>query len=75
VPGNSVGKVGGILNTGNQIAGVVAPIITGYVVAITGSFLLAFAVAAVLLVAGIAAYIFLLGRIDTIPMETLHANV
>lgn len=63
-PRGSVGKVGGILNTGNQISGIVAPIVTGYVVQITHSFLYAFGVAALLLVAGIFAYIFLLGRIE-----------
>jgi MFS family permease len=63
-PRSSVGKVGGILNTGNQISGIVAPIVTGYVVGITHSFLYAFGVAALMLVAGIVAYVFLLGRIE-----------
>lgn len=67
-PGNSVGKVGSILNTGNQIAGIVAPIITGYIVGGTSSFVRAFAVAALLLVAGILAYIFLLGRIERLTL-------
>jgi MFS family permease len=68
-PGNSVGKVGSILNTGNQIAGIVAPIITGYIVGGTNSFVRAFAVAALLLVAGIGSYIFLLGRIERLPEQ------
>ena len=68
-PGNSVGKVGSILNTGNQIAGIVAPIITGYIVGGTNSFVRAFAVAALLLVAGVAAYVFLLGRIERLPEQ------
>jgi MFS transporter, ACS family, D-galactonate transporter len=66
-PRNSVGKLGSILNTGNQLAGIIAPIVTGYVVAITKSFAAAFAVAAILLVAGIIAYIFLLTPITPIP--------
>ena len=69
-PRNSVGKVGGILNTGNQISGIVAPIITGYVVAFTHSFLYAFGVAALMLVTGIACYVFLLGRIE--PFTTVE---
>ncbi len=63
-PRASVGKVGGILNFGNQVSGIVAPIVTGYIMRETGSMAKAFAVAAVLLLLGIAAYIFLLGRIE-----------
>lgn len=63
-PRTSVGKVGGILNFGNQVSGIVAPIVTGYIARETGSMKQAFAVAAVLLVLGIAAYVFLLGRIE-----------
>jgi MFS-type transporter involved in bile tolerance (Atg22 family) len=60
----NVGKVGGILNFGNQTAGIVAPIVTGYILNETGSMRKAFAVAAILLLLGIASYVFLLGRID-----------
>lgn len=72
-PRNSVGKVGGILNFSSQIAAIAAPIATGYVVAATGSFHGAFTFAALFLLIGIAAYAFLLGRIDRIPeaAETL----
>ncbi len=63
-PRNSVGSVGGILNFGNQIAGILAPVVTGY---LAGSFSRAFGVAAVLLLLGIAGYIFLLGRIEPVP--------
>jgi ACS family D-galactonate transporter-like MFS transporter len=66
-PRNSVGKVGGILNTGNQIAGIIAPIATGYFAGPTNSFGRAFAAAAIILVIGICAYIFLLGKIEQIP--------
>jgi len=41
----SVGTLGGILNFGNQLAGIAAPIVTGYVVQATRSFFWAFAVA------------------------------
>ncbi len=66
-PRNSVGRVGGILNTGNQIAGIIAPIATGYFAGPTNSFGRAFAAAAMILVIGICGYIFLLGRIEQIP--------
>jgi ACS family D-galactonate transporter-like MFS transporter len=61
---SDVGKVGGILNFGNQVAGVMAPILTGFLVSSFHSFGPAFVVAAVVLGLGICSYIFLLGRIE-----------
>ena len=66
-PRESVGTLGGILNFGNQVAGILAPIVTGYVVHLTHSFAWAFGVAGLFLAAGIAGYLFLLGRIEAIP--------
>lgn len=67
-PPGSVGRVGGIMNFASQVAAISAPIITGYVVAITHSFKAAFWLAAVLLAIGIAAYAFLLGRIERVEI-------
>jgi MFS transporter, ACS family, D-galactonate transporter len=66
-PEHGVGTLGGILNTCNQMAAILAPIVTGYIAARTHSFAPAFATAAAILVLGIAAYIVLLGRIEPIP--------
>ena len=66
-PKGSVGTLGGLLNFCNQLAGIAAPIITGYIVAFTHSFAGAFIGAAAFLALGIAGYIFLLGRIEQIP--------
>ena len=66
-PRESVGTLGGILNFSNQLAGILAPIITGHIAQATHSFAWAFAAAAAFLAVGIAGYIFLLGRIDPIP--------
>jgi MFS transporter, ACS family, D-galactonate transporter len=66
-PEGSVGVLGGILNFGNQLSAIVAPIVTGYVVAATQSFAWAFVVATAFLLAGIAGYLFWLGRIEPIP--------
>ncbi len=65
-PRNSVGKVGSILNTGNQTAGILAPIVTGYLAGPNNSFGAAFAIAAALLVAGVLSYVLLLGRIEQV---------
>jgi MFS family permease len=67
-PGDSVGSVGGIVNLSNQISGVVAPVVTGYLVSGRQSFAAAFMVAAAYLVVGIAGYIFLLGKIRRVPL-------
>jgi MFS transporter, ACS family, D-galactonate transporter len=66
-PRESVGTLGGILNLANQIAGIAAPIVTGYILHATHSFSWAFGAAAVFLLIGIAGYVFLLGRIVPIP--------
>jgi ACS family D-galactonate transporter-like MFS transporter len=66
-PRESVGTLGGILNLCNQLAGIAAPVVTGYVVQATHSFSGAFVAATAFLVMGIAGYVFLLGRIEPIP--------
>jgi len=66
-PRESVGTLGGILNFCNQLAGIAAPIVTGYVVQATHSFSWGFVAATVFLFVGIAGYVFLLGRIEPIP--------
>jgi MFS family permease len=66
-PERGVGTLGGIMNTCNQLTALIAPILTGYIADRTHSFAWAFATAAAILVLGIAAYIFWLGRIEPIP--------
>jgi sugar phosphate permease len=68
-PRGSVGTLGGILNFANQISGIAAPIVTGYLVTARHSFALAFGVAAIYLAVGIAGYVFLLGDIKRLPGE------
>jgi MFS family permease len=66
-PRESVGTIGGIMNLSNQLSGIAAPIVTGFVVAATKEFEWAFLVASAYLLIGIAAYIFLLGDMAPIP--------
>ena len=68
-PRNSVGAVGGIINFSNQLSGIAAPIITGYLVAGHQSFARAFSVPGIYLLIGIAGYIFLLGKIEPMPIK------
>lgn len=66
-PRESVGRLGGIVNFCGQLGAIFAPIVTGYVAAITHAFAPAFVTAAVILLLGIGGYIFLLNRIEAIP--------
>jgi len=66
-PKGSVGTVGSIMNFFNNVSGIAAPIVTGYIVGGTQSFTNAFLIAAIVLVIGILSYVFLLGKIEPIP--------
>ena len=66
-PRESVGTVAGTVNLCGQIAAICAPIVTGYIVSASHSFAAAFVTATLILLMGIAGYIFLLGRIEAIP--------
>jgi sugar phosphate permease len=68
-PRDSVGKVGGILNFTSQIAALAAPIVTGYVVAITHSFEWVFIGASAFLLLGAAGYGWILGDIKPVPEQ------
>ncbi len=62
----SVGRVGGIVNFSNQLSGIAAPIVTGYVLRATGSYHWVFLIAAIYLAIGIWSYVVLLGKIELI---------
>jgi ACS family D-galactonate transporter-like MFS transporter len=66
-PKGGTGTIGGIMNFFNNLMGGVAPIATGYIVTLTGSFSGAFLIAGVVLLIGIFAYVVLLGEIVPLP--------
>ena len=66
-PRGGVGTVGSIMNFANNVMGAVAPIVTGMIVGSTHSFANAFLVAGVVLLTGVASFVFLLGRIEPVP--------
>ena len=68
-PRAAVGRTGGIMNFSNQLSGIAAPILTGYLVTATHSFAAAFIASAAYLVIGLAGYAFLLGPIHPWPAE------
>ncbi|HKT64168.1 MFS transporter [Burkholderia sp. 22313] len=72
-PKGGVGTVGGIMNFANNLMGVAAPVVTGFIVGATNSFTNAFLIAGVILVVGIVSFVFVMGRIEPIaePDEVL----
>ena len=72
-PRGGTGTIGGIVNFANNLMGVAAPIITGFIVGLTHSFAGAFLVAGVVLLVGIFSYIVILGRIEPIPEPPVSA--
>ena len=66
-PRGGTGTIGGIVNFTNNLMGVAAPVITGFIVGLTHSFAGAFLVAGVVLLVGIFSYVVILGRIEPIP--------
>lgn len=71
-PKGGTATIGSIMNFANNAAGIAAPVITGYIVAGTESFKGAFAVAGIVLLVGIASFVFVLGRIEPIPDPAPH---
>ncbi len=69
-PKGGVGTVGGIMNFANNLMGVAAPIVTGFIVGATNSFTNAFLVAGVILAVGIVSFVFVMGPIQAIPEPT-----
>jgi MFS family permease len=54
-----VGTVSGIQNLGGNVGGILAPMLTGFIAHLTGSFALALALCGVILIGGVIAYWFL----------------
>ncbi len=66
-PKGGTGTIGGIMNFLNNMMGVIAPIVTGFVVGASDNFETAFLIAGIVLLVGIFFYIVVLGRIEPIP--------
>ena len=66
-PRGGSGIVGAVMNTMNAAVGSISAIVTGAIVDATGSFAVAFVVAAAVLLAGVGFYGLLMGRIEPVP--------
>src|SRR3954451_6525430 len=67
-PKQLAGLAGGVFNTFGNVAGIVTPIVVGYIVAGTGSFDLALAFVAAHCLLAIFAYLVVVGRIARLEL-------
>lgn len=66
---NFVGTIGGIQNTVSNIAGIVAPILTGYIIYKTGGYQMALILSGAIACIGALSYIFVVGKLERISIE------
>jgi MFS family permease len=62
----AAGKWTGLQNGIGNFAGLIGPILTGFVVSETGSFLAAFAITVVILIVGFVSWVFVVGPIEEV---------
>lgn len=67
----AAGKWSGMQNTAGQLAGVIAPLVSGFIVQATGHYFWAFLSPAVIAVLGAGCYVFLIRRVEPIDWHTL----
>lgn len=70
----AAGRWSGIQNAVGNIGGILSPLVTGWIVSRTGSFLLAFGIAAAMLFCGAASYIFLVGRVEPVTWQIADSD-
>jgi MFS family permease len=70
----AAGRWVGVQNTIGNLAGILAPALTGFVIDWTGHFTLAFVIAAVVGVLGFAGWVFMIPRIDALDWEAQPAG-
>jgi D-galactonate transporter len=68
-PSNMTSTVGGIQNCASNIGGILGPVITGFVLAQTGSFIPALLVSGLATLIGAATYLFWLGKVEPIQVK------
>jgi len=69
-PKNFIGLTGGVFNLCANLAGIVTPLVIGFIVARTGSFFFALAYIAIVAVIGALSYIFIVGDVKRVEMST-----
>ncbi|MBI4455914.1 MAG: MFS transporter [Acidobacteria bacterium] len=67
-PPTAVGSLTSIQNFGGNIGGLLAPIVTGYLLKATGSFVSALLMAGAMATLGAISYVFIMGRLETMEV-------
>lgn len=68
-PKNTIGVVSGIQNFGATLGGFFAPIVTGFLIDASGTYVSAFVLAGIAMFAGILCYVILVGKVETIKLK------
>jgi MFS transporter, ACS family, D-galactonate transporter len=68
-PRGLLGLTGGIFNFAANLAGIITPLVIGFIVAATGSFVGALMFIAIVALVGAFSYIFIVGDIRRIELE------
>jgi len=66
-PPEEIGRWAGVMNFSGNLAGVVAPFVTGLLVQTTGSYLAPFTLGALMMIPGMLAYLFVVDKV--VPLE------
>lgn len=69
-PENTTGTLAGVQNLGGSVGAAVAPLLTGFMVSASGTFDSAFILAGVIMLSGILNYLFLIGKIERIQIQS-----
>jgi ACS family D-galactonate transporter-like MFS transporter len=67
-PVSMMGLTGGIFNFGANLAGILTPLVIGFILGATGSFYWALAYIGAMALIGALSYIFLLGKVERIDL-------
>ncbi len=70
-PPGAVASLASLQNFAGNISGLLAPIVTGFIVGTTGSFFFALLVAGGMALLGACSYLFLVGPLETLPTRKL----
>ena len=68
-PKQLMGLTGGIFNTCSNLAGIVTPLVIGFIISATGSFFYALVYVCAAAVAGLLAYVFVVGDVRRVQIE------
>jgi ACS family D-galactonate transporter-like MFS transporter len=68
-PKRLMGLTGGVFNLCANLAGIITPLVIGFIVSATGSFFYALAYIAVVALIGVAAYVFILGEVKRVEID------